>query len=769
MKILVLADSRAMWPQENSWPNSLRAKVPNLELFSYIGGINHWLITLYMMEDHIKQYDDNFFDLIIVQAGWHDGGPCYWTRKVWEEVVGEAFDEKMLVDEINHKGHKQYLYIDREAEAKIFETFHRKGKKVLAMGLHCLRGGNDLNTEFQLGMKHHYGALDSNEAFSKIRNVDFLNLPMDDEWVIHNTLNDNIHFNNTGVEFTSNYIVRYINRIGKTVNSILPTLSNHKELYIAAEKAGAKINSICKKGDRVVFAKFDDNLLAEYLGCISYGIIPIIIQTPSNKVFKNEIDNKMAGIREKINPTLCICSEENRDYYSKYFNTITTLPNETKYEKVEVTPEDIVLIQLSSGTTGDAKILEITHKKLIENCVEYASGVEFNDKSITVSWLPLYHDMGLIAGFLLPLLNNAKFEIINTFEWLFNPKLLLEKITQLKATHVWVPNFALGMMANKISDLDGLDLSSIIRFISCSEPTTKISANKFRKFQSVGLNPNAICNSYALAENVFGVTISQGIKEIERENKNFVSCGYTIAGVSIIITKDNEDITSTGEIGQVMIRSLSTPKTNQISDFYGYYDTGDLGFIDRGELYITGRGKDAFNYFGKNIYPELIENALNEIPGIHPGRVTCVGVPNNELGTHDVYIIAEIDSNNEKEISQSISALCKNDYDISPIVNLFNFNFIIKTSSGKASRSRTISKLQNFNLLLDLVNKFLKDKNKDIINKYDHLHSSGLLDSLDMLELVLFLERNKFNLKLKGLKLDMSIVDTVENILENVE
>jgi acyl-CoA synthetase (AMP-forming)/AMP-acid ligase II len=246
-----------------------------------------------------------------------------------------------------------------------------------------------------------------------------------------------------------------------TIPAILNNSVNNEALISRAKKIGAFIASKTQEKDVVAIAKrTGQDLIASFLGCIIYNRIPIIIQQPSVKIHPIEFDKKMQAISNEIDISLCICEEVFENDFSKFFPVISKLEEAYRPVPAFPNPDDVAFIQLSSGTTGKVKILKVKHKDVIENCNEYGNTIGFARDSVVCSWLPLYHDMGLITSFLLPLLYDCKFSLIDPFEWLANPVIFLKSIQENKATHIWMPNFAFQFLANKIADTTGLDLSS---------------------------------------------------------------------------------------------------------------------------------------------------------------------------------------------------------------------------------------------------------------------------------------------------------------------
>ncbi|TLM80401.1 MAG: fatty acyl-AMP ligase, partial [Actinobacteria bacterium] len=340
-------------------------------------------------------------------------------------------------------------------------------------------------------------------------------------------------------------------------------------------------------------------------------------------------------------------------------------------------------LQHSSGTTGLQKGVALSHRAVLRQLEVYAGALHIDPASdVIVSWLPLYHDMGLIASFLLPLLLGVKLVLMSPFDWVRAPYRLLQSISAHRGTLTWLPNFAYNFCAQKIRDRDllGVDLSCLRAVINCSEPCRAESHAAFaERFAGYGLHPAALMTCYAMAENVFAVTqagldgpvtldvIDRDALQIERVARpapgdgraavTMVSNGRPLANVAVrIVDAGGADLPERA-VGEIALRSDC-----MLSEYYhrpdateqaflpgGWYRTGDLGYLAGGELYVSGRMKDLIIVGGKNIYPQDIEAAASQVPGVHPGRVVAFGLFDEAAGTEEVALVAEVDTVDEVE------------------------------------------------------------------------------------------------------------------------
>jgi fatty-acyl-CoA synthase len=398
-------------------------------------------------------------------------------------------------------------------------------------------------------------------------------------------------------------------------------------------------------------------------------------------------------------------------------------------------PESTAFLQHSSGSTGLQKGVMLSHRGVLNQIAAYSEAIDLHPDDVVVTWLPLYHDMGLIAGFIMPIVQGIKLVMMSPFQWVRDPKRLLQAIHRHQGTLCWLPNFAYNFMATRIRPrhMEGLDLSSMRAFINCSEPVQAASHTTFAQaFAPIGLPSTALATCYAMAENTFAVTQSAigqmpHVDRIDRtalmderqahpvpadhaDAQTFVSNGKPIHNCEVKICDDDGHTLPDRHIGEIYVRSDSMLSgyyarldLNQSLMIDGWYRTEDMGYLVDGALYITGRKKDLIIVGGKNIYPQDIENLLNDIDGIHAGRTTAFGVFNDQLGTEDIVIVAEVepeidpqDRTQTAPIQRAIRACVVQQTDVTArYVHLVGPKWLIKTSSGKIARTANREKFLN--------------------------------------------------------------------------
>ncbi|HML22789.1 MAG TPA: fatty acyl-AMP ligase [Aggregatilinea sp.] len=391
-------------------------------------------------------------------------------------------------------------------------------------------------------------------------------------------------------------------------------------------------------------------------------------------------------------------------------------------DRTPASPDDTAFLQHSSGSTGLQKGVMLSHRSVLNQVAAYSAAIQLAPDDVIASWLPLYHDMGLIAGFVTPIVQGIPLVLMSPFHWVREPAILLHAIQQHRATLCWLPNFAYSFLATRVrpSALEGLDLSSLRAVINCSEPVRADSHRAFtERYTDYGLRPKALATCYAMAENTFAVTQSTvgkppHVDVVDRDTLmtariarpadsqhpavEMVSCGVPIPNTTLrVVDAERRDLPDR-HVGEIALRSdcmlsgyYHRPDATGQAIADGWYFTGDLGYIADGELYITGRQKDLIINSGKNIYPQDIENALNDISGIHPGRVVAFGVPNDQLGTEDIAVVCEVETEDieqQAQIGREIRARIVQTADVmARYVHLVGPKWLLKTSSGKVARA----------------------------------------------------------------------------------
>jgi acyl-CoA synthetase (AMP-forming)/AMP-acid ligase II len=480
------------------------------------------------------------------------------------------------------------------------------------------------------------------------------------------------------------------------------------------------------EGDIVlIFAQAGPGLLLSFFGAQWHGAIPTLMPPPT---VKQELGSWIAShtaLIERIRPALVLAAPECLVQVQALAGARVV-----SIDEIEAAPsvaclaplvasddlDRIAFLQHSSGTTGLKKGVTVTYRQLLAQLDAYAESLGLNPRTANiVTWLPLYHDMGLIAATLLPFYFGLPVKIIETFAWLTNPASLMRLLSGTRDSYCWLPNFAFRHLARRSRLEPGeIDLSGVKAVINCSEPCKAPDMDAFAKrFAPDGLDPTTIQVCYAMAEYVFAVSQTrpgERVRTLDIDGEAFddlhlardpvgsarvktvVSVGELIDGVELRIGNDLSD----GQVGEIAVRGASmcsgyfrNEALTAIRFADGWYRTGDLGFQRDGQLYITGRGDDLIIVRGKNLYAHDLEEIMSATPGVKAGRSVAFGVEDASSGTQELILVAEIeDPALADEVTRDINGRISDVAGVAPAVIIpVRLNTLSKTTSGKMSRS----------------------------------------------------------------------------------
>jgi fatty-acyl-CoA synthase len=403
--------------------------------------------------------------------------------------------------------------------------------------------------------------------------------------------------------------------------------------------------------------------------------------------------------------------------------------------------DDLALLQYTSGSTGNPKGAMLTHANLLANVRAIGEALSLRNDDVGVSWLPLYHDMGLIGAWLMPLYFGLPVVVLSPRAFLSRPARWLRAFHRYGGTIGAAPNFAYELAAAKISDdeIKGLDLSAWRAALNGAEPVLPATLDRFAaRFAACGFRREAFLPVYGLAEASLAVTIppvGRGplVDRLERsafahegsavpaqpdasnlgstgnslEDPNvisFVSVGPPVPRHEVRIVNDRGEDAGERVEGQLWFRGPSTTQgyyRNEaataalfpVGVASGWVNSGDRAYCSGGEIYITGRVKDIIIHAGHNLYPHEIEDAVARVPGVRKGCVVAFGAADPVAGTERLVIVAESRAGNgdaRARLAQAIKAQVTESLGLPPnLVEVVPPNVIPKTSSGKLRRDTT--------------------------------------------------------------------------------
>ena len=388
-------------------------------------------------------------------------------------------------------------------------------------------------------------------------------------------------------------------------------------------------------------------------------------------------------------------------------------------------PDDTAFIQYTSGSTGNPKGVVLTHANLLANIRAWGEAVQFSSTDVVVSWLPLYHDMGLIGAWLGSLYHASLLVLMSPLDFLARPERWLWAIHRHRGTITAAPNFAFELCLRRLEGkgLEGLDLSSWRVAANGAEPVSADTILRFTgRFAGYGFHPEAMVPVYGLAECTVGLAIpplgripvidrikrrpfaESGLavpaSEDEADALRIVACGIPLSGHQVRIVNDAGREVPDRVAGRLEFRGPSATsgyfrnaeETARL--FRGeWLDSGDLAYMVGGEIYITSRAKDMIIRGGRNLYPYELEEALGKLPGIRKGCVAIFGVPDAASGTERLVVVAETREREApalEDLRRHINGLSVELLGAPPDdIVLAPPQTVLKTSSGKIRRAAT--------------------------------------------------------------------------------
>ena len=500
-------------------------------------------------------------------------------------------------------------------------------------------------------------------------------------------------------------------------------------------------------GDRVVLIMPQGiGAMTAFVGAMMLGAVPAFLAYPNFKVDPSKYRSGLSGVTTNLNAKAVVIDNNfpadmldcvSLGLHAKLVrSSVETLlatsrgaeeSNDLAPPAARIQPESLAFIQHSAGTTGLQKGVALTHAAVLRQLGHLAAALKIESSDHTYSWLPLYHDMGLIAAFMLPMVCHIPVVMQSPLDWVMQPESMLQVVSESRCTLAWMPNFAFQFVPRRTPQVrwQDYDLSSLRALVNCSEP---VRAGSMRELQrAFRIRDGVLQSSYAMAENVFAVTqsdLDRGPATIWADGQqfrtahrivpvpqsitgsiSFTSSGRLLPKQQVKILPDSGAPLADAVVGEIAIQSdclfegyYNRPDLTEQALVEGWYHTGDLGFMLDGELYVVGRKKDLLIIGGENIYPQDIEELVSAHPAIHDGRVVAMGVYNPNLGTEEVIVAAEVEREElladatrlEQEVRSRVVAgigIAVRTIFLKPPM------WIVKSTAGKPARSATREKL----------------------------------------------------------------------------
>ncbi|MBK3473625.1 non-ribosomal peptide synthetase [Pseudomonas carnis] len=506
---------------------------------------------------------------------------------------------------------------------------------------------------------------------------------------------------------------------------------SYRDLDQRARTIAAALQANAGLGERAVLLfPSGPDYVAAFFGCLYAGVIAVPAYPPEST--RRHHQERLLSIISDAEPRLLLTIASLSEGLAQIENAPKVLSVDTleaqqadQWVEPDLKADDIAFLQYTSGSTALPKGVQVSHGNLVANevLIRRGFGIDLNPDDVIVSWLPLYHDMGLIGGLLQPIFSGVPCVLMSPAYFLGRPLRWLEAISEYGGTISGGPDFAYRLCSERVSEsaLERLDLSRWRVAYSGSEPIRLDTLERFaEKFAACGFTPNNFFASYGLAEAtlfVAGGTRGRGIPALRLDEQALaanraepgqgpaiMSCGTSQPDHAVLIA-DPHTLTELPDqrVGELWATGPSiahgywrnpqaSAKTFIQHAGRTWLRTGDLGFIRDGEVYITGRLKDLLIVRGHNLYPQDIEQTIErEVEVVRKGRVAAFAV--NDQGLEGIGIAAEISRSVQKilppealikAIRQAVAEACQQ---APSVVVLLNPGALPKTSSGKVQRA----------------------------------------------------------------------------------
>ncbi|MDJ0972407.1 MAG: AMP-binding protein [Kiloniellales bacterium] len=437
-------------------------------------------------------------------------------------------------------------------------------------------------------------------------------------------------------------------------------------------------------GDRIaLMLPTGADFFVSFFGILQAGAVPVTIYPPLRLTQLEEHMRRQAGILRSAGARILVASKETKPAATLLELQLETLDAVATTAELSLESEDelpvwkdgeaIAFIQYTSGSTGDPKGVTLSHTNLLANIRAMGEALEAKSSDVFVSWLPLYHDMGLIGAWLGNLYHACPLYVMSPTTFLVRPAAWLWAIHRYRATMTAAPNFAFEFCVSRIEEeaLEGLDLSSLRVMANGAEAVSARTLDRFaERFQRYGFRREAMMPVYGMAENAVGLSfppLERGplSDHVDREAFStrgearpaaeddpkaiaFVACGHALPGHEIRVVDQTGREAPDRREGRIQFRGPSSTRGyfNNEAATQGLFDgdwveTGDRGYAIAGEIYVTGRIKDIIIRSGRNVYPQELEEAVGELAGVRKGCVAVFGSGDETSGTEIIVVLAE--------------------------------------------------------------------------------------------------------------------------------
>lgn len=500
-----------------------------------------------------------------------------------------------------------------------------------------------------------------------------------------------------------------------------------------ARALARKLAGRFRQGERVALvADTSPEFLTAFFACQYAGLAPAPVPAPFNLGGAEKFETQLGQMLSSAKASAFFAPDafsrlveplKDRDgLFAAPYSALHALEGEA--DLPEIGPDDICYIQYSSGSTRAPKGVVSTHRSAVSNIRGIVqAGLRCTPEDKAVSWLPLYHDMGLVGFIMSPMMCQMPVALLSTFDFVRRPMTWLRLISETRASISYSPSFGYDLCARRAASegTEGLDLSGWrAAGIGGDMVRPEVLERFAATFAGAGFDANAYLPSYGLAEATVAVSfVDTGtppdVDEVDLvrfigearaaapaknsgKTRRFVSCGRPLPGHQLEVRRHDGLRADEREVGHIYVKGPSNcrgyfgdpEETARLIDAEGWLATGDMGYLAGGELYVTGRSKDLILHHGRNIWPQDIEWSVEKLPNVRSGSVAAFAVEPEEGDEAIVAVIATglKDERERSVLAQEARAAIQKGVGAPARVVLAPAKAMVLTSSGKLSRAK---------------------------------------------------------------------------------
>ncbi len=493
-----------------------------------------------------------------------------------------------------------------------------------------------------------------------------------------------------------------------------------------------------KQGDRLAIILPDgEDFVPTFLGAVWAGIIPVPLYPPLSLGKLDAYIDGLATIMNRAEVSALVTNAKLKQIVWSAAARVTSLkgiidaealstdaPADASREPAAVRPDDTAFLQFTSGSTSLPKGVDVTHGNLRANCwAIMRDGLRSDETDVGISWLPLYHDMGLIGFVIAPLFHRVPVTFIPTLSFVRNATIWMDTISKKRGTITFAPNFAYSLVTKraKPEQIASWDLSSMKAFGCGAEPINpRVMKTFVEKFEPAGLKPTALIPCYGMAEATLAIsfialeeTLSTDVidssayesaKTAEPAHESllashkaleFVSCGRAFPGHEVAAFGPDGEKLPERRVGELRVKGPSVAQgyfrdevATRATFPNGWLRTGDLGYLANGNVYITGRQKDLIIINGRNYDPQRMEWLVDELPEVRKGNTVAFSRPGT--ASEELVVVVESKTETPDALKDAIKTRLTEQLQLAVAdVVICAPGSLPKTSSGKLQRQKT--------------------------------------------------------------------------------